>query len=89
MNHSFLVSIFSQILLDILVINFTYVYWIDSESTHCVKRVQIRRFFGPYFPAFGLNTEKYSVSVFSPNVGKYGQEKTPYLDSFHTVTNIV
>ena len=24
-------------------------------------------------------------SVFSPNAGKYGPEKTPYLDSFHTV----
>ena len=44
-------------------------------------------FSGPYFPAFGLNTEKYFVSyfVFSPNVGKYGPEKTPYLDKFHTV----
>ena len=25
---------------------------------HCVKSVQIRSFSGPYFPAFGLNTEK-------------------------------
>ena len=30
-------------------------------------------FSGPYFPVFGLNT------------GKYGPEKTPYLDSFHAV----
>ena len=30
-------------------------------------------FSGPYFPVFGLNT------------GKYGQEKTPYVDTFHTV----
>ena len=29
-------------------------------------------FSGPYFP----------VSVFSPNTGKYGPEKTPYLDTF-------
>ena len=28
---------------------------------------------GPYFP------------VFSPNTGKYGPEKTPYLDTFHVV----
>ena len=28
---------------------------------------------GPYFPIFGLNT------------GKYGQEITPYLDTFHAV----
>ena len=25
------------------------------------------------------------ISVFSPNAGKYGPEKTPYLDSFHAV----
>ena len=31
---------------------------------------------GPYFPAFGLNTERYGV---------YGPEKTPYLDTFHAV----
>ena len=30
-------------------------------------------FTGPYFPAFGLNT------------GKYGPEKTPYLDTFRAV----
>ena len=38
-------------------------------------------FSGPYFPVFGLNTN----SVFSPNAGKYGPEKTPYLDTFHAV----
>ena len=25
------------------------------------------------------------VSVFSPSAGKYGPEKTPYLDTFHAV----
>ena len=42
---------------------------------------------GPYFPAFGLNTDKY-LSVFSPNAGKYGPEKTPYLDTFHVVLGL-
>ena len=40
-------------------------------------------FSGPHFPVFGLNT------VFSPNTGKYGQEKTPYLDSFHAVHELL
>ena len=31
-------------------------------------------FSGPHFPAF------------SPNTGKYGQGKTPYLDTFHAVS---
>ena len=29
---------------------------------HCVKSVCIWSFYGPYFPTFGLNTERYSVS---------------------------
>ena len=38
---------------------------------------------GPHFPAFGLNTPY--LSVCSPNTGKYGPEKIPYLDTFHAV----
>ena len=33
-------------------------------------------FSDPYFPAF------------SPNTGKYGPEKTPYMDTFHAVIGI-
>ena len=43
-------------------------------------------FSAPYFPAFGLNRERYFVSPrIESNVGKYGPEKTPYLDTFHVV----
>ena len=36
--------------------------------------------------AFGLNTEIYGVNLrFHPNTGKYGPEKTPYLDTSHAV----
>ena len=45
------------------------------STAFCVKTVQIRSFSGPYFP------------VFSPNTGKYGSEKTPYLDTFHTAAS--
>ena len=34
---------------------------------------------GPYFPAFGLNTERYDFS---------GPEITPYLDTFHAGLSI-
>ena len=40
------------------------------------KVPKFRGFSGPYFPVFELNT------------GKYGPEKTPYLDTFHTVKSI-
>ena len=45
----------------------------DFWDKHCVKSVQIESFSGLYFP------------VFSPNTGKQGPEKTPYLDTFHIV----
>ena len=32
------------------------------NDKHCVKSVRIWSFSGPYFPAFGLNTERYGVS---------------------------
>ena len=41
-----------------------------------VKSVHIRSFSGLYFPAFGLRTERYSVSLcIHPNMRKYGLEK--------------
>ena len=54
--------------------------WVDLGLMHCVKSVRIRRFSGPYFPAFGLNMEKYRVSLlFCPNTGKYGPENSEYV----------
>ena len=50
------------------------------------KMCQYGVFSCPYFPAFGLSTEIYSV--FSPNARKCGPEKTPYLDTFHVVCSI-
>ena len=38
-----------------------------------MKSAQIQTFSGPNFTVFGLNT------------GKYGREKSRYLDTFHTV----
>ena len=34
-----------------------------QEAVHWVKSVRIRNFSGLYFPAFGLNTERYGVSL--------------------------
>ena len=50
-----------------------------------MKRVRIRIFSGPYFPAFGLNTERYSVSVrIQSELGKMQTRKTLNTDTFHT-----
>ena len=43
-------------------------------------------FSGPYFPAFGLNTERYSLSLrIQSECGKIRTRKTPYLATFHAL----
>ena len=53
--------------------------------SHCVKSVQIRSFSGPYFPAFGLNTERYS-SYFVRTRENTDQKKLRILVIFHAVS---
>ena len=36
-----------------------------------------------YFARSTLREKSPNLSVLSPNAGKYGPEKTPYLDNFH------
>ena len=47
-------------------------------TDHYVKNVRVWRFSGPYFPAFGLNTERISVKGFE----KYTFPILGYLWSF-------
>ena len=57
-----------------------------SANRHCVKSVRIRSYTGLHFPAFELNTERYSVSLRSQS--KCGKTKTriiPYMDTFFAV----
>ena len=53
-----------------------FLLWISETLPYsfdgCVESVRIRSYSAPYFPAFGLNTERYGV--FSPNAGKYGPQ---------------
>ena len=50
---------------------------ICKRYLHCVKSVEIPSFF---WSVFSCIQTKYGDSL-----GKYGPEKTPYLDTFHTV----
>ena len=54
---------------------------------HCVKSVQIRSFFWYVFSRIGTEYGDLPCKspLFSPNTGKYGPEKTPYLDIFRAV----
>ena len=61
--------------------NFTF-----CTVIHCVKSVRIRSYSGPHFPAFGMNTESYSVPLRIPSeCGEMWTRITPYTDIFHAV----
>ena len=56
------------------------------SNYHWVKSVLIQSFSGSYFPAFGLNTGKYSVSLrIQSELGKIRTRKTPNTETFHAV----
>ena len=51
-----------------------------------MKSARIQSFSGPYFPAFGLNTERYGVSLcIESECGKIRTMKTQNMDTFHVV----
>ena len=63
-----------------------YDFILLNQHYHCVKSVRIRNFSGPYFPAFGLNTERYSVSLqIQFKCEKEKTRKTPNTDTSHAV----
>ena len=55
-------------------------------SKHCVKSVRIRSYPGPFFPAFGLNTERYYASLrIQSECGKMRTTITPNMNFFYVV----
>ena len=51
-----------------------------------MKSVHVRRFYGPYFPAFGLNTGRYGVSLrIQFECEKIRTRKTPNTDTSYAV----
>ena len=49
-----------------------------------MKSARIKSFSGPYFPAFGLNTETYYVNIRIQSEWRYMQtRKTPNTDTFY------
>ena len=59
---------------------------INSWNWHWVKSVRIQSFSGPYFLAYGLNTERYKVSLrIQSECGKIQIRKTLNMDNFYTV----
>ena len=53
---------------------------------HCVKSVHNRSYSGPHFPALGLNTERYSLSLhIQSECGKMRTRITLNMDTFYAV----
>ena len=56
------------------------------ERIHCVKSARVRNYSGRHFPAFGLNTERYFVSLrIKSEYGKMRTRITPNTGTFHAV----
>ena len=54
-----------------------------------VESVRIRSYSGPHFPAFELNTERYSVSLrIQSECGKMRPRITPNTDTFYAVRGL-
>ena len=57
---------------------------------HCTKNFRIWSFCAPYIPAFGLNTERYSLSLsIQSECGKIWTRQTPNTNTFQAVIETV
>ena len=64
-------------------------YQTGPPNSHCTKSILIRSFSGPHFPEFGLNTERYGVSLqIQSECGKMRTTITPNRDTFHAVSKL-
>ena len=62
------------------------IVWVFSRDKHCVKGVRVWSYSGPHFSAFGVNTERYSVSLLiQSKCGKMRIRITPNMDTFYAV----
>ena len=64
---------------------FSSVICSQADSLY-VKSVRIRSYSGPYFPTFGINAERYRISLrIYSECGKMQTRITPNTDTFHAV----
>ena len=72
----------------ILNVRGSIVHYYDKNvsGSSCVKSIRIRSYSGPYFPAFGLNTHRYGVSLrIQSECGKMRTRITSNTDSFYAL----
>ena len=67
--------------------HYIFVRTFQWASSECFTNVTIRVKVATYFPAFGLNTERYGVSLhLKSECWKMRTRRTPNTDTFHAVT---
>ena len=67
-----------------------FIIYTLASFSYCVKSVRIRSYSGPHFFAFGLNTERYSVSLrIQSECGKMWTRITPNVDAFYAVSDLI
>ena len=54
-------------------------------NLHCIKSVHIQSFSGLYFPAFGLNMERFEVTRVQSECVKTESRKTLNMDTFYAL----
>ena len=71
------------------ILKFYFEIQFKIQNVHCVKSVRSRNYSGPYFPAFRLNTERYSASLrIQSECGKMRTRITPNTETFHAVATM-
>ena len=76
---------FSKQMIYIILLDFSSPFHF-VDDTQCVKGVHIRSYSGPYFPAFGLITESYGVSLrIQSECGKMRTRITPNMYTFYAL----
>ena len=66
--------------------NYHFHHHDDDHIQHCVKTARTQNYSGPHFPAFGLNTKRYSVSFrIQFECRTKGTRITPNTDTFYAV----
>ena len=61
-------------------------FYTKLTKLHCVKSVPVRSYSSPHFPSFGLNTERYYVSLhIQSKCGKMRTRITPKTETFYAV----
>ena len=86
-NDSFREKFYQSLGLDEIYITLSKM--MNQATAHCMESARIWSFSGPYFPAFGLNTEGYGESLrIQSECGKIKFRKTPNTNTFHAVAPI-